>query len=465
MPLSRRKSCQACRVAKARCSRTSPCSRCQMRHESCDYGDSVAGWRGTRHQPQAMASASTHSPGDSELLDGHAALYRNQAANGTESGPTEVTTGLPDPHGLTTDTEAGENVLPWLPWSYADSLDQLDAQSYEKLRPVIEKTKPHLSFLNSAGSAPRMRLPYTSHHANHSISFSSSNDSTMNLSVSSLTSKVLISQLLSYPGMMLGNQLPPFIFPSCTLGESCTGARGHQCLPTSLAICRAIVSMFDTMTPSNQEFIWSTVCREAERLRRESSTDRFQLLGNLQSCMIYMLLCAKYLQQIGAAKALGVVSATRVLGKRLNALYDYTSGASSARIANRHDWIFIESARRTICVLYGIDLLFDVFSEGLERCHGYLLVPLPCKRDLWEPVSDQVWKTRYRHSMSGHGGNSRDVLRIGALRASQDPSVTVSESGGNSPCSCDMSKVSDWCEGADELGTLIWMAVMLERGK
>jgi len=74
-------------------------------------------------------------------------------------------------------------------------------------------------------------------------------------------------------------------------------------------------------------------------------------------------------------------------------------------------------------------------------------------------VPDQVWKTRYRRATSG-----RDPLCIGALKASQE-TVTGPEHQGNGSSCFDMAMVSEWCEGADELGTLIWMAVMLEQGE
>lgn len=269
MPLPRRKSCEACRVAKARCSRTSPCSRCQMRHLSCDYGDPFARLRTNRHKAQALAPALTHNDETSTLFDVGNIHSGLGTTVDTEYAQTGVTSGSSDGNGLDTDTEASENIFEWLSWSDIDDLGQINDQSYQPSIQAIEKKTFSLPFLSNIGSGPPARLPYTASHARHSISLSSRNYSARDMSLSSLTSKVLGSQLLSYPGMMLGNYLPPFIFPSCVPGEPCTGARGHQCLPTALANCRAVVSMFETMTPSNHEFICKTVYREAERLQRE----------------------------------------------------------------------------------------------------------------------------------------------------------------------------------------------------
>lgn len=89
---------------------------------------------------------------------------------------------------------------------------------------------------------------------------------------SDLTYKIIIGQLKSYPQRMLDGSLPPFIFPECKNDKYlCVGSKGHHCLPAALARCRAVVAMFETMTVSNSDFLWETVCNEADRLRLQAS--------------------------------------------------------------------------------------------------------------------------------------------------------------------------------------------------
>jgi len=119
---------------------------------------------------------------------------------------------------------------------------------------------------------------------------------------------------------------------------------------------------------------------------------------------------------------------------------------------------------RTICVLYGMELLLDVFAREGNRhtCLGYIYIPLPCSRDLWEPVPDSEWARRYHQSISGHEKHIQESLCIGTIQTVLLQSPTVSSGEEFSQLSIDRREVTDWCERVDELGILIWMAIMLE---
>lgn len=117
-----------------------------------------------------------------------------------------------------------------------------------------------------------------------------------------------------------------------------------------------------------------------------------------------------------------------------------------------------ESTRRTNSVLYGIELLLDVSLRppGTSGCPGYANLPLPCPRELWEPVPDGEWARRYREDLAARGAQWRRTLRIGDLITSRR-----THSGGE--CGAVVGDVAAWCEKADEFGTLLWMATMMER--
>jgi hypothetical protein len=113
-----------------------------------------------------------------------------------------------------------------------------------------------------------------------------------------------------------------------------------------------------------------------------------------------------------------------------------------------------------VCVLYGIELLLDAFEQdpNHEKCRGMTNVPLPCTRDLWEPVSDSKWARRYQNSISLQLGY--ETVSIGTIQSALFLKGRNLETELRQDTS--MEAISYWCERADELGTLVWMAIMLE---
>jgi hypothetical protein len=85
----------------------------------------------------------------------------------------------------------------------------------------------------------------------------------------SLHRRFVISQLRSYPEMMLpGANLPPFIHP-LSLTSPSGDILVHKSMPNPLAICAGIVQMFSAKNKSNCRFCWKTVRMEQERLAAE----------------------------------------------------------------------------------------------------------------------------------------------------------------------------------------------------
>lgn len=216
MPFSRKKSCITCQAAKARCSRNSPCTRCTSKQIHCSY--------------------------DFGLIHGHASSKRN-----------ELPQLAPKSHQRKRAEPISSTVGPYV-GPTASMLPELD---------------PFTAFMNSnTNSASKIaqlqsQPPFTSIF------------SPVEPTESFLTQNMLAGQLLSYPGKLLTQQLPPFIYPECCKGTEdyecmCGGTNGHHCLPTPLANCRAIVAMVETTTISNYDFIWTTICNEADRLRKEA---------------------------------------------------------------------------------------------------------------------------------------------------------------------------------------------------
>ncbi len=136
MPVSRKRSCAACRVAKTRCSLTFPtCVRCKSRRLKCDYGD---------HSPHA----------DSEypgvwIRDADASSVGNAGSNISrcaQEGPSTIATftgtGLGTPEQMTVDTIAHlfheiPNELRWSP-DLSSTAQPLEPSPGDKLSTLLD---------------------------------------------------------------------------------------------------------------------------------------------------------------------------------------------------------------------------------------------------------------------------------------------------------------------------------------
>ncbi|KAH6984246.1 hypothetical protein BKA56DRAFT_481621 [Ilyonectria sp. MPI-CAGE-AT-0026] len=280
------------------------------------------------------------------------------------------------------------------------------------------------------------------------------------------TTKVLLGQIMAYPRMMAqGRRLPPFIFPRCAMdsliSQECATMGTHRCLPETLAICCSLAQSFESRTPASEAFVWRAINAEQARLRCECSTyDTNRLLEALQATTIYLLLHAQHLESVSSIDTLSLVQTMEEISKLLHSTFDYKSEPEEPSCLDRQAWVLVESVRRTICLLFGIELLLDVIFGPLARphCGGYSHVPLPCVGDLWEPVSNVEWSKRFRDA--NPGGTRKTRLNIEVLKSSRqtleaDPAESWKE------CAA-VPDVAHWCERVDELGMLVWMAVMLE---
>lgn len=219
-----------------------------------------------------------------------------------------------------------------------------------------------------------------------------------------------------------------------------------------------------------------------------------EVQASLQACTIYALLYTRYIKPSQAGSVLSVIKAIIVcgvspamtklipsiqdFGRHLHTIYNFRAPLSTDESAIRQEWILRESTRRsvygkisysllsnstyrTICVLYGIELLLDVLREDPDhvKCRGLENVPLPCIRDLWEPVPDSVWIRRYQNSLSLHHGYEN--MCLGTIQSSifllRGRSTEIESKQSDSH-----EAISHWCEEADELGTLVWMSIMVE---
>ncbi|OJJ46542.1 hypothetical protein ASPZODRAFT_132606 [Penicilliopsis zonata CBS 506.65] len=77
-------------------------------------------------------------------------------------------------------------------------------------------------------------------------------------------------------------------------------------------------------------------------------------------------------------------------------------------------------------------------------------MPLPCPRELWEPVSNTEWEKRYHEHIEQRKGKQGLTLRILVL-LQQSPihdDITALD-----------AELSRWCKGVDDLSMLLWMGL------
>lgn len=111
---------------------------------------------------------------------------------------------------------------------------------------------------------------------------------------------------------------------------------------------------------------------------------------------------------------------------------------------------------RTFYLAYILERLLVVMVGGQPAadCAGFDEVPLPCPRLLWDYHSSEAWAYRLDRCMQE--GLSTRKLTICHVQ-------TVGGSGvGRRVDEQLVRDMASWCEGADELGTLLWMIATMD---
>lgn len=267
MPIRRTKACDGCRLAKARCSLTSPSFlRCSGRGIQCHYTERPAPDRNSAvYRAIQPAPDAGHVEGVTQAPPAHVA---SQISSETEisndhldfdfaSLPFELDE-LLDPcassnlSGLFDDSAGGE------PSTYDVSLQACAIPELPSCKtPHMERNTKMDQQLD-----PREALrPQLSHRAR-------------SLQQGSLTAKMLSSKLVRCTRRMGdSSELPTFIFPPCALGseEECEANKPHQCLPAQLAICANLTKMFYARSPGSHRFVWQQILSHLRQMECDVS--------------------------------------------------------------------------------------------------------------------------------------------------------------------------------------------------
>jgi hypothetical protein len=101
----------------------------------------------------------------------------------------------------------------------------------------------------------------------------------------------------------------------------------------------------------------------------------------------------------------------------------------------------------------------DVQGPSTEDCQDFFEMPLPCVRELWEPISDRDWKKLHKEDSDGkrlkgmRGLNFRHLIMLRRSSLYGEKMIEGSETA---------NEIAEWCEKVDDLSMLLWIAVTVE---
>ncbi|KAJ5590494.1 hypothetical protein N7450_004466 [Penicillium hetheringtonii] len=187
-------------------------------------------------------------------------------------------------------------------------------------------------------------------------------------------------------------------------------------------------------------------------------------LQALQAALVYGIICAQSMESIPNEDAAWMVEIIETFAERLYDMRTWGLDEDSV-FTSRGRWTFVESLRRIGCLLYLIDLLLHLDTETPSSgdCPEFFDMPLPCVRELWEPMPTREWKKRHRdhvESAKRKGRRGLTLRHLFLLRQSSSKGQHQDFSQSNSP---DFEEeLSEWCEKADDLSMLLWVALTVE---
>ncbi|KAL5085238.1 hypothetical protein Trisim1_010801 [Trichoderma cf. simile WF8] len=491
MPISRKKTCVQCRKAKARCSLTLPrCTRCIDKSLACDYAR-MAPYSGLPPTSSA-ANANTH-PGD--LHSAAADLRVLAARNGhhTHGLPGNV---LLDSLGMVSSSSstpplssAAPMTVPGRPdWPLLHVDLGPDAGLDTSAMPPIEPCQNVFGFLNSmtmpGHAAPegvvqdedtRLRNPITgsgtqSDFLMHDVRSRILTKRRGLNATTVLSTRAILGQVCAYPAMMVkGYNLPPFIHSRCSLDDSlthdCAKAQKHNCLRRTLSICASLVGMWLDKTPVNSPFVWETIYNEVARLQKEHEAyDSETLLESVQALTVYLLLQAQDTETLAKNDVKFLLITIGEIGQKMHTTLGYNTVLDTIETPFcRLTWVLYESSRRTLCLLYVVEMFLEVTLRQHEArcCQSFANAPLPCTRELWEVPSTYEWSKRYAAFLRGRAVDK--ILTLADYKLSHQLSAEelVSGTGTGEGGGSITKDVIRWCEGLDQFGTLISLAATL----
>ncbi|KAI0159661.1 hypothetical protein GGR57DRAFT_433609 [Xylariaceae sp. FL1272] len=517
MPISRKKSCHQCRIAKARCSLDSICSRCLERRLACEYTTASSRWQpynraSLLHAPSAPNDLTPESLLDlfdlansetpiqttydvatnqitaqqskdtdiefTSLVQSQDEVYYPVQNGRPSAGTSVVENNAPSeevPFFETTDIDAASAIFPWS--VLADSAFMGSIQSKIGVERVhradsTPKTSDDLfqTYLTSSaeheGEDPSREAAVTVYGRRYERFLRLRHAPT---SEQSLTARVLLGQIENYPKMLSqGSRLPPFIHPQCIINDQlpqeCTTRNGtHTCLHEPLANAQSLSHLFLNRTPGSAKMVWKMIYDEQTRLKKEyRDFDDGNLLAAVQAMLIYLLIQAQDPDSIAENDVASLVVATSDMSTKLHfgaRSHKYKSDIYQLPQLEQRSWAFYEGIRRTINLFYviGTVLVVLVGNPDVPGCDSIQSTPLNCVRELWNTDTSESWASRLHTFVKQRASRKiltlHDLLQIRGDHAKKEDNTDALV----------QKDLTNWCENLDDFGTLVWMASALNR--
>lgn len=108
-------------------------------------------------------------------------------------------------------------------------------------------------------------------------------------------------------------------------------------------------------------------------------------------------------------------------------------------------------------MLYLFDLLIQSTARTPSKgnCPTFWLMPLPCQQALWRPLTDADWSILHQRDLNSHEQKGWRRLSLRHLLLQRHATIT-----GDTVEFAD--ELAHWCETADDLATLLWLALTVE---
>ncbi|CAO2658162.1 Nn.00g074220.m01.CDS01 [Neocucurbitaria sp. VM-36] len=279
------------------------------------------------------------------------------------------------------------------------------------------------------------------------------------------TTAMLMARILtSYPMMMRSeDSLPPFIHPFSLSDVSEPESKSVE----SLTTCMSLMQMISTNAQGSRKLLWKNVRLECERLQGECFTlDRWELLSSMQALLIYILVRLHEGETLYNNFDVLLLSTVWMVSCALNQqLGNVPCGAPSGLGygPSQKDWIFEESRRRLAVIFKSIRMIFSLEpAAGCELHDGFLLAPLPARKQLWEARDEGSWFLEQSRdvglpSVFGVMSNGQ-MVKINEHQALLDSDMISLQTERSVESN---SNWEEWCSGMDGLGGLVMLAASL----
>lgn len=111
--------------------------------------------------------------------------------------------------------------------------------------------------------------------------------------------------------------------------------------------------------------------------------------------------------------------------------------------------------------MYMVDLLLQTNAQSPSsgECPEFVRMPLPCTRELWQPLTDREWKKRYQEDVNARKLHGRRGLTFQDLIEFRGSSKAQGDAYGDTRS---QEQLAEWCEKADDFCMLLWMALTVE---